>query len=484
MRKTYVKVALTAAGLIVMLGLVYTVALLRSRAQLRRAYVALEQAGRPMNASDIIPPDASDSANAAVLYQDAVALLKAVPVEPRDIGSDVSESAAEANRLSEEKDLFGYLVRLSALYLRDSIRQERYVELKELMESDTVVRALACIEQGTQRPRCRFERDYDLASLIETRTTVALEVKGLAYLLATRTHLAARAGDAERAWHLAKVLVKLADALRDEPLHLSQLIRVGMIEQACDTVQRLCTKTATDVIPQDDIDEFLRTFEDITPLERALDGGRLLIAERVFAQSRPKLYKTLQQLRGPGTEPEFLHRLRFQALAFKPRLLVDHAAYLELVYKFTELLKGPYVPSDSAAYKKIDRLVQNQHGITGLMVPFYHLNPIYSRMLANVRLTRSGLELLQHRCLHGDFPQTLADLKEEPLIDPFSRKPLLYRPENDGFLIYSVGPDQTDNSGRIRAPKQDKDYDLIWRYPGARKGFALLPHAFPERSEQ
>jgi len=466
-----------------MLGLVYTVALQRSRAQLRRAYVALEQAGRPMNAPDIIPPDVSDFANAAVLYQEAVALLKAVPVEPRDSGSDASESAAEANWLNEEKDLFGYLVRLSALYLRDSIRQERYAELKELMESDTVVRALTCIEQGTQRPSCRFERDYDVASLIDTRATVVLEVKGLAYLLATGTHLAARAGDAERAWHLAKVLVKLADALRDDPLSFSQLIRMGMIEQACDTVRRLCTKTATHVIPRDDIDELLRTFEDITPLELALDGERLLIAERVFAQSRPKLYKTLRQLRGPGIAPEFLHRLRFQALAFKPRLLVDHAAYLELARKLAELLKGPYVPSGSAAYKKIDRLVLNQHGITGLLVPVGRLNPIYGRMLANIRLTRSGFELLQHRSLHGDFPQTLADLKEEPLVDPFSRKPLLYRPENDGFLIYSVGPDQTDNSGRIRAPKQDKGYDLIWRHPGERKGSALLPHAFPERSE-
>ena len=79
MRKKSRKI-LTGIGLVVLvLGAVYTVGLARSAARLRRAYAALEANGRPMDASEVIPPEVPDTQNAAVLYESAALMLKAQP---------------------------------------------------------------------------------------------------------------------------------------------------------------------------------------------------------------------------------------------------------------------------------------------------------------------------------------------------------------------------------------------------------------------
>ncbi len=52
---------------------------------------------------------------------------------------------------------------------------------------------------------------------------------------------------------------------------------------------------------------------------------------------------------------------------------------------------------------------------------------------------------------HGELPSELADLVPEFLAevpeDPFSGKPLVYRPDPTGYLLYSVGHDETDDGG-------------------------------------
>jgi hypothetical protein len=66
---------------------------------------------------------------------------------------------------------------------------------------------------------------------------------------------------------------------------------------------------------------------------------------------------------------------------------------------------------------------------------------------------------LQHKQAHGVFPEDLSTLGLQDLDDPFSGRPLLYRSEGAGFIIYSVGFDQKDDGG-ISQPRH------AWREPG------------------
>ena len=61
----------------------------------------------------------------------------------------------------------------------------------------------------------------------------------------------------------------------------------------------------------------------------------------------------------------------------------------------------------------------------------------------------------------GDYPDNLGELitagylKEIPL-DMFSDKPLVYRKTDDGFTLYSVGPNFIDDSGESGKDKKGK----------------------------
>ena len=77
MRKRTVKILKIIAIVLVVLSLIYAIATGVSWAKLRNAYAALEKAGQPMEAKDVIPPDVPDAENAALLYESAIMLLKA-----------------------------------------------------------------------------------------------------------------------------------------------------------------------------------------------------------------------------------------------------------------------------------------------------------------------------------------------------------------------------------------------------------------------
>lgn len=70
---------------------------------------------------------------------------------------------------------------------------------------------------------------------------------------------------------------------------------------------------------------------------------------------------------------------------------------------------------------------------------------------AMIRMFICSLAIRLHELDHGQPPAQLAELVprylEELPLDPFSGKPFVYRRKDDGFLIYSVGPDGVDDGG-------------------------------------
>ena len=93
-------------------------------------------------------------------------------------------------------------------------------------------------------------------------------------------------------------------------------------------------------------------------------------------------------------------------------------------------------------------------------------------MLEAIMLTsRAGLACRLFKSRNGGYPETLealvpAILNEVP-IDPFTGKPLVYRREGEGFIVYSLGSNQKDDGGRmtyeITQLVMDKDDDWSWR---------------------
>jgi len=101
-----------------------------------------------------------------------------------------------------------------------------------------------------------------------------------------------------------------------------------------------------------------------------------------------------------------------------------------------------------------------------LTPPIFRVKAVHYEMTAQLRIARAGLALLQYKLATNTFPATLEALKLQNINDPFSNGQLLYKTEGEGFVLYSVGPDQKDNNGSPRQKKQETDWDIVWSFPG------------------
>ena len=450
------KILIGVGVVVVVLAVVYGIALARSSMKLRAAYAALEEDGRPMVAADLIPPEIPDAQNAAPLYQKAAGLLKKQSV-------------------TKKKTLLEHSGTLAFSFMGDNFEPEKRAELDEMMAREVVISALALVEEALQRPACRFNYDYDNG--LPTEVFESRDLRFLARLRGAHACLEAEAGRAAQAWDMVRTQFRCADALSHMPTAGEHFSRLGIIADLCQTVRKLYEIAPPSEEDYQKIEALLADHVDIAPLVDAVDAERLLRGEWLFNLSQNQLYEALrgddQSLLGHGG-PEVFARLVFRVIAFRPRFVADHAAYLQLMRSGVQLLEGPYAPPGSDVEEEC-RDLAHRSLLTRQMAPGIVFGKrVHCGMVAQVHITRAGLALLQYRKAHGTLPPSLDALGLENLIDPFAETPLHYRTEAEGFVIYSVGEDQKDNGGAPRRPLDTSgrrpkvpEYDLLWRFPRA-----------------
>ena len=72
----------------------------------------------------------------------------------------------------------------------------------------------------------------------------------------------------------------------------------------------------------------------------------------------------------------------------------------------------------------------------------------YTYVRTRLRLLYTALRLEAYRKARGRYPASLKDLGNSPyFIDPFSNKPFVYRPQGNGYVLYSLGPNSIDDGG-------------------------------------
>lgn len=443
MRKKTVKILKIIAIVLVVLSLIYAIAVGVSAAKLRRAYADLEKDGRPMKQTDVIPPEVPDTENAGLLYESAALLLKAQP--------------------APEGNLQEYLGGLSGKLIKESLDPDKLTELQQLIEQDVVIQALSIVEQASHRRSCRFDHDYNAGVNIIMPNLSHL--RRLVFILSAKACLEARSGNPDNAWNIVRIQLRLADALLNEPILVSQLVRIGSIRLSCRTIRNICEIVPPNEQQYRSIQELLAGFDDVTPMVRAIDGERLLFGEWAFNLPKNELYQMSYINEYMENTPGIIYKLIILRIKFKPLLLADRAAYMRYMHKSVKLFEDPHshVQADLKEKERHGKL----HMLTSILMPaIFRVKEIHSEMTAELRITRTGLALLQHKQSGDAFPETLEALKLSDTDDPFSTEPLRYKAQGQGFILYSVGPDQKDNGGSPKEKKQKTDWDIVWAYTG------------------
>ena len=114
---------------------------------------------------------------------------------------------------------------------------------------------------------------------------------------------------------------------------------------------------------------------------------------------------------------------------------------------------------------------KRQRSLSGLFFSNYVNSGAHENgALANQRLALAALAIERFRNDHGKLPEGFDELVPKYLAevpeDPFTGLELEYRRKENGYVIYSVGPDREDNEGLEKVDKKQSDdgksYDITF----------------------
>jgi hypothetical protein len=439
------KVLFAFAALALVLTVFYFVALGLTNQQQRAALARLEE-----------PP-------ILAVYRDlTVPKLDAARETPNDLAQarrsiEAFEKVADDLNAIPENELWDDL--------REPLRKER-----ELTEEEWLV-----LDAFLSENRALLDRAHALAAMGGPFAVIDLTKAGtsdhwfvlheLAKLLKADAQLAIRLGDNTRAAQDLSTIVGLGKALADEPLMMSQLVRLALYTVVYKVLADDFSPVALTPSDERTLIERLAAGLDRERFALAYSGEAVLGRRWFDDPDMEMVFPEAESPLGQFIETNLL-RAYISPLA-RPLLNRDAASYLETLARLQEITKLPYVEAapqlaaleESTANASWTRVFTRR----SVYEPVFGFPRAHALFEARIAVTRVGLTIERYHAEHGAYPESLEQIATRlpggipP--DPFTGAPLIYQPSSDSFLLYSIGPNQTDDGGRHHPHRAD----ITWR---------------------
>ena len=445
MKPQAIRLVKTFAGIAVAVLVIHTALLVFSGIALRNARAELRAAGRPMSPAEIIPADVPANENAAPLYESAFALLDSESIGDKKLAAVVADASRD--------------------YAADPDADEKRSTFENALANETFVRTLELVEQAASRTRCNFNLQYDLGGMLCVRH--AHDMFAIGRILKAKALLHARRGETQKTYAALEIALRMAEALRDEPMLSSAVVRNAQYSMALELLPVLCAKAPPDDATAARLSALLADVDLVASYVHAVDGERLFMGEwtyNCFADGN------IHDFLGPENDGVWAARVAKGLLGYRPSLQLDHAAYLRTHSRFAANAARPLWLWEIKPIARPDDEFPWYATISRIITPALNSSLLHSvHVQALIRVSRVGLALLRHKLAHGAYPASLAEIDPEFLgeipVDPFTGQPLVYRPEADGFVLYSLGKNFRDDNGTIESidSRRSDTCDIVWR---------------------
>jgi hypothetical protein len=349
------------------------------------------------------------------------------------------------------------------------------------------------------RPQARFWINYEggFSALLPHLA----RLKRSSPYLALHANAALKAGDRETALEDMKLLFRLMETVRSEPIVISHLVRIAMLQIALQPVwEGLADRQWTDAdlrVIESELGklDFLADYDLAMRNEQAAHVWLMDYVRKKRAAGLNEIFS----LGGPAPAPvgQFLSKATFSLVPagwFDQNKLslcrINEKYLLPLVDRGRRV-----VPP--AAVRESESIIEAQDWRPYDIFSRLLLRDLLWRMLpgglpvvaekcavgqACADLARVGCALERYRLANGQFPETLEALGpkfiEKLPHDVINGQPLKYRRTDDGqFVLYSVGWNETDDGGTVGLMKEGapgwkreggvdwRQGDWVWRYP-------------------
>jgi hypothetical protein len=314
--------------------------------------------------------------------------------------------------------------------------------------ADAIVEARKLVDQ----PRGRFPIVYT-KDWITTMLPTVQDCRTTAYVLSYDAQHRAQCGDLDGAIISCRALVNNARALGDEPMFIPQLVRMAIRSIAVGATERtlgLGEPSVDGLVP---LQSALEEEAPVPLFEIALRGERGGLDQFMGTlQDGSTSIKRMQGLTkgGPSSGPKGW--FAEENLLYLPGSITTNRA--ALLRRMTQLIEISKLPPDEQAgpLEEMKRSLRDEPLLVRELMPATEkVHAAAKRTRALLLCAAAGLAAERYRRKHGRWPEALADLKGEFLrevpLDPFDLKPLRYRKDGLGVIIYSIGQDGKDDGG-------------------------------------
>lgn len=473
----------------------------------RDAVAEAAAAGEKVDLAAVIPPPVPDEQNLAAipLFKPLFDYEQLPPTRENPFGEAKWRDPAAKERLEKLK--------LPSAKETTHWREGQFADLavwqRELAPEEEVAppqspgavvfRALArfdpeldALREAVPRPRSRFPVHYeDHVAAVLPHVGVLRE---FTRILRVRTLAELSLGDAEAAQRDLLLGLRLAEALREEPLLISQLVRMAQVESLMQPLWEGLARRQWNEAQLGAIDAALQRADFLAAFQNAIRGERAIFGGPALDSVKKDPALMLAALVAPGTPTERSRAGRSIFWLIPSGWIDFNKAHLSRAY-------GQFIKTaDPSARRFFPEAAQRAEDEFKREIGAHRRSPRkllaalafpavartverFAESQATVDLARVAIALERHRLAHGTWPESLDTLapayRATAPHDVMSGEPLRYRRgPGEGFTLYSVGWNGRDDGG-IAVWK--KDAKPPRRDP--REGDWPWPQAAPAKAE-
>jgi hypothetical protein len=331
-------------------------------------------------------------------------------------------------------------------------------DLKSILTNNAA--ALEILHAAAQLKQSRYPVDYSRGP--ETLLPHLAKIKSLSQLLKAEAILNSEEGRPDLAVKSVLDGVAVARSLDSEPLLISQLVRIACLAIDCSTLERVLTQHALSEAQLLGLSEAFGGASQGS--QAAFQGGfvgEICLGVYCFQMSPAKVADVMSSDGSSSSELSALTQVAFPLYAWTGLRDQDFLFYLRMMHHTLDAAKAPF-PECLVKAREGARLVEEGIQANKLLIFSRMLLPALQKATdkaaeneGRLRCVQVALALERYRLQHGaKLPEQLAQLTPAILAalpaDPIDGAPLRFHKLDQGYVVYSIGADGSDDGGLER----------------------------------
>jgi hypothetical protein len=342
------------------------------------------------------------------------------------------------------------------------------------------------LRQAARLADSRFPLEYDSDNPSGILLPHLASLKACVQMLRLRACAELQLGQTEKAFDDTRLMFRLTEALRSEPILISHLVRIAEIHLALQPIWEGIAEHRWSDAQLAGLDDELQKLDFLSDLQSSMRGERAFALGTIEWVRSNRGYQpmigTLLAFFGDNSSDAY-SALYFIGFYFQPEgwsyqneltIASTHQRWLLRTVDPEKHLASPQIARDGQQY--IDSLpVRPWNFFSRLFLPSLVSSARkFAFSQCTVDLARTACALERYRLAHGSYPGSL-DVLAPQFIDQvphdlINGQPLHYRRKDDGYVLYSVGWNEKDDGG-VAVPLGNSAYansaegDWVWQVP-------------------